>query len=114
MGFLPVCREDMQARGWDAPDFVLVTGRRYVDHPSFGTAVISRVLEAAGFVWRFCRSPIGAPVRRSPRSAVRGWAFSSTRATSIRWLRTIRRRKSAAATTGIRQAARQASGPTAL
>lgn len=48
MGFLPVCREDMQARGWDAPDFVLVTGDAYVDHPSFGTAVISRVLEAAG------------------------------------------------------------------
>ena len=62
MGFLPVCREDMQARGWDAPDFVLVTGDAYVDHPSFGTAVISRVLEAAGFRvavlpqpdWRAC------------------------------------------------------------
>lgn len=49
MPFLPVCPADMRARGWDAPDFVLVTGDAYVDHPSFGTAVISRVLEAAGF-----------------------------------------------------------------
>ena len=39
----------MEARGWDAPDFVYVTGDAYVDHPSFGVAIISRVLEAAGF-----------------------------------------------------------------
>ncbi len=48
-GFLPISRADMQARGWDAPDFVYVTGDAYVDHPSFGVAIISRVLEAAGF-----------------------------------------------------------------
>ena len=48
-GFLPVSRADMQARGWDAPDFVYVTGDAYVDHPSFGVAIISRVLEAAGY-----------------------------------------------------------------
>ncbi|MBQ3063861.1 MAG: YgiQ family radical SAM protein [Clostridia bacterium] len=48
-GFLPVCRADMVARGWDAPDFVYVTGDAYVDHPSFGVAIISRVLEAAGY-----------------------------------------------------------------
>ena len=47
--FLPVTREDMQARGWEAPDFVYVTGDAYVDHPSFGVAIISRVLEAAGY-----------------------------------------------------------------
>ncbi len=47
--FLPVCQEDMKKRGWDKADFVLVTGDAYVDHPSFGTAIISRVLEAAGF-----------------------------------------------------------------
>ncbi len=39
----------MEARGWDAPDFVYVTGDAYVDHPSFGVAIISRVLEAAGY-----------------------------------------------------------------
>ena len=48
-GFLPLTRADMEARGWDAPDFVYVTGDAYVDHPSFGVAIISRVLEAAGF-----------------------------------------------------------------
>ncbi len=47
--FLPLCRADMRARGWDAPDFVYVTGDAYVDHPSFGVAIISRVLEAAGY-----------------------------------------------------------------
>ncbi len=48
-GFLPLCRADMDECGWDRPDFVYVTGDAYVDHPSFGTAIISRVLENAGF-----------------------------------------------------------------
>ncbi len=48
-GFLPLSRAEMDARGWDAPDFVYVTGDAYVDHPSFGVAIISRVLEAAGY-----------------------------------------------------------------
>ncbi|MBR2621690.1 MAG: YgiQ family radical SAM protein [Clostridia bacterium] len=47
--FLPINRADMAARGWDAPDFVYVTGDAYVDHPSFGASIISRVLEAAGY-----------------------------------------------------------------
>ncbi len=49
MPFLPVTAEEIKELGWDAPDFVLVTGDAYVDHPSFGTAIISRVLEAEGF-----------------------------------------------------------------
>lgn len=48
-GFLPISKEDMLARGWYYCDFLLVTGDAYVDHPSFGTAVISRVLEDAGY-----------------------------------------------------------------
>ena len=47
--FLPLTRAEMDARGWDRPDFVYVTGDAYVDHPSFGVAIISRVLEAEGF-----------------------------------------------------------------
>ena len=47
--FLPINRADMLARGWDAPDFVYVTGDAYVDHPSFGVSIISRVLEDAGY-----------------------------------------------------------------
>lgn len=48
-GFLPICREDMEQRGWREVDFVYVIGDAYVDHPSFGHAIISRILEAHGF-----------------------------------------------------------------
>lgn len=47
--FLPVNMNDMRERGWEQADFVLVTGDAYVDHPSFGTAIISRLLESHGF-----------------------------------------------------------------
>lgn len=49
MAFLPITIEEVKNRGWDSVDFVLVTGDSYVDHPAFGTAIISRVLEAEGF-----------------------------------------------------------------
>ncbi len=48
-GFLPINKKEALALGWDVPDFVYVTGDAYVDHPSFGVSIISRVLEAAGF-----------------------------------------------------------------
>lgn len=47
--FLPVSKEDMERRGWYYYDFLIVTGDAYVDHPSFGPAVIGRVLEAEGY-----------------------------------------------------------------
>ena len=47
--FLPTSREEMDALGWDSCDVIIVTGDAYVDHPSFGMAVIGRVLEAHGF-----------------------------------------------------------------
>jgi uncharacterized radical SAM protein YgiQ len=47
--FLPMSRDEMQALGWDSCDVILVTGDAYVDHPSFGMAVIGRFLEAQGF-----------------------------------------------------------------
>jgi len=47
--FLPVSKEDMESRGWWYYDFLVVTGDAYVDHPSFGTAVIGRLLEAEGY-----------------------------------------------------------------
>ncbi len=49
MPFLPLTKEEMKQRGWQECDIVLVTGDAYVDHPSFGTAIISRVLEREGF-----------------------------------------------------------------
>ena len=49
MDFLPISKQDMLDRGWDQCDFVYVIGDAYVDHPSFGHAIISRVLESAGY-----------------------------------------------------------------
>jgi uncharacterized radical SAM protein YgiQ len=47
--FLPTCKEDLKKRGWDELDIIIISGDAYVDHPSFGAAVISRVLDSAGF-----------------------------------------------------------------
>src|SRR5512145_1382067 len=47
--FLPMSRAEMDVLGWDACDVVVVTGDAYVDHPSFGMAIVGRVLEAQGF-----------------------------------------------------------------
>ena len=47
--FLPVCREDMEKRGWKSVDFAYIIGDGYVDHPSFGHAIISRLLESRGY-----------------------------------------------------------------
>lgn len=47
--FLPVNKKDMLQRGWDEVDFVYITGDAYVDHPSFGASIITRVLEAKGY-----------------------------------------------------------------
>ncbi len=49
MPFLPLSFKEMQSRGWDRADIIIVTGDAYVDHPSFGTAIISRILENAGY-----------------------------------------------------------------
>lgn len=47
--FLPITREEMKERGWDQVDFVYVSGDAYVDHPSFGHAIITRLLESKGY-----------------------------------------------------------------
>ncbi|MBP5653149.1 MAG: YgiQ family radical SAM protein [Lachnospiraceae bacterium] len=61
-GFLPVCPADMMARGWDEVDFVYVIGDAYVDHSSFGPAIISRVLEAHGYKVAIISQPDWADV----------------------------------------------------
>ena len=63
--FLPVTKKEMIERGWKQVDFVYVTGDAYVDHPSFGVAIISRLLESRGYKigiipqpdWRFWSVP---------------------------------------------------------
>ena len=47
--FLPLNHREMELKGWEQPDFVYVIGDAYVDHPSFGPAIISRVLESHGY-----------------------------------------------------------------
>jgi uncharacterized radical SAM protein YgiQ len=49
MSFLPITKQECMERGWEQPDFILITGDGYIDHPSFGTAIISRVLESRGY-----------------------------------------------------------------
>ena len=55
--FLPITKNECLARGWDEVDFVYVNGDAYVDHPSFGAAIITRVLENAGFKVAFLAQP---------------------------------------------------------
>ena len=47
--FLPTTREEMDHLGWDSCDVIIVTGDAYIDHPSFGMALVGRLLEAQGF-----------------------------------------------------------------
>jgi hypothetical protein len=65
--FLPMSREEMDTLGWDECDIVLVTGDAYVDHPSFGMAIIGRLLEAHGFRVGIIARPAGAVLRRHRR-----------------------------------------------
>lgn len=65
-GFLPINRIEMQARGWEQPDFVYITGDAYVDHTSYGPAIISRVLESHGY--KVCILP--QPNYRDPESVM--------------------------------------------
>ena len=55
--FLPTTREEMLERGWEQPDFVYISGDAYVDHPSFGAAIITRVLESRGYKVCFLAQP---------------------------------------------------------
>ena len=64
MSFLPISKKDMDARGWSQCDFVYVIADAYVDHPSFGHAIISRVLENAGYTVGI----ISQPDWRNPKS----------------------------------------------
>ena len=71
-GFLPISKEDMSAAGIGQLDFVYITGDAYVDHPSFGYAVISRVLQAHGYQTGI----IAQPDWKDPDSVtILGWGF---------------------------------------
>ena len=55
--FLPICKQDMLERGWSQVDFIFVTGDAYVDHPSFGTAILTRQLESLGYTVAILAQP---------------------------------------------------------
>ncbi len=57
MAFLPMTKAEMEERGWDWYDFLFISADAYVDHPSFGTAILSRLLEAEGYRVAVCAQP---------------------------------------------------------
>ena len=56
--FLPLTKQEMRERGWDRADFICVTGDAYVDHPSFGIAIVSRLLESLGYRVAMIAQPV--------------------------------------------------------
>ena len=80
MRFLPVSRADMEERGIDQLDFVYVIGDAYVDHPSFGPAIISRLLESHGYQVGI----IAQPDWKNPDS-IRALGISVMRKVSWHW-----------------------------
>ena len=83
--FLPVTKKDMEDRGWDQVDFVYVTGDAYVDHPSFGSAIIGRLLESRGYRVGMIPQPDWRRRRASRCSGNRAWVFSLQQETWIPW-----------------------------
>ena len=67
--WLPMSQPEMEQLGWDSCDIVIVSSDGYVDHPSFGMAVVGRVLEAQGFRVGMLAQPKGSPLNPSPRLA---------------------------------------------
>ena len=72
--FLPVSKDEMVERGWYYYDFLVVTADAYIDHPSFGTAIIARVLEHEGYRVAVLASRTGTARMLSARWAVRATA----------------------------------------
>ena len=96
--FLPVSKDEMVERGWYYYDFLVVTADAYVDHPSFGTAIIARVLEAEGYRVGRAR-PAGLRHSADAFRAMgrpRYGVIDQLAATSTRWSRTTRRPSAAA------------------
>ena len=75
--FLPMSRKEMDKLGWDSCDIIIVTGDAYVDHPSFGMAIIVRLLEAQGFrVGIIAQPDNGKSANRMMAAEARMWTTS--------------------------------------
>ncbi len=102
----------MDALGWDQCDVIIVTGDAYVDHPSFGMAIIGRLLEAQGFRVGIIAQPDWHSAEAVPRAGPAAPVLRrDRRATWIRWSTATPRTSASAATMRTRRAARAASDP---
>ena len=86
----------MEDRGWDQVDFVYVTGDAYVDHSSFGTAIISRLLEAGAIKWELSLSRLAQEGEYCHIWRASPWLPCKCRTMMIPWLITIPLQKSTA------------------
>jgi hypothetical protein len=111
--FLPMSRAEMEKLGWEECDIILVTGDAYVDHPSFGMAIVGRLLEAQGFRVGIIAQPDWHSVDPFARWAGPSCFSASPPATWIRWSTATPRIVGCAATTPTRRTPRAGSGRTA-
>ena len=84
--WLPITKDEILKRGWSEVDIVIVSGDAYVDHPSFGTAVIGRVLEHEGYKVAILRNRIGKTTFATSKNSENRACFLVLRpAVWIRW-----------------------------
>ena len=113
MPFLPITREEMKERGIEQFDFVYVIGDAYVDHSSFGPAIISRVLEANGYSVGIISQPDWKDENSISISVNRVLAFLSLPEIWIPWSTIIPWRKSTEKQMPLRRAVSWENGRTA-
>lgn len=112
MAFLPMNAKEMRDRGWSEVDFVYVCGDSYVDHPSFGAAIITRVLEDCGYKQHSLHNLIGKTMMILHSSENQGSVLWCRQATLTVWLPTTRLQSVKDMMMPIRQAVKTAGVPT--
>lgn len=112
MAFLPMNAKEMLDRGWNEVDFVYVCGDSYVDHPSFGAAIITRVLEDCGYKTAFLAQPNWKNDDDFTQFGKPRLGFMCQQATLTVWLPTTRLQSVKDMMMPIRQAVKTAGVPT--
>lgn len=112
MAFLPMNAKEMRDRGWNEVDFVYVCGDSYVDHPSFGAAIITRVLEDCGYKTAFLAQPNWKNDDDFTQFGNQGSVLWCQQATLTVWLPTTRLQSVKDMMMPIRQAVKTAGVPT--
>lgn len=112
MAFLPMDAKEMRDRGWNEVDFIYVCGDSYVDHPSFGAAIITRVLEDCGYKTAFLAQPNWKNDDDFTQFGNQGSVLWCRQATLTVWLPTTRLQSVKDMMMPIRQAVKTAGVPT--